>query len=183
MDNLATKITLIRVALIPILCFMMAVPGGLSAAVVFILFIAAGISDWLDGYIARKYNQATSLGAMLDQISDKLLIVAVLTMLLADNRVDGFNLLPAVVIILREILVAGLREYLASREVLVPVSFAAKSKTALQFVALAFLIIHPFVHEAVFYFGSFMLWVAASLAAYTAYHYVSANSAALGISE
>ncbi len=101
------------------------------------IFILAGISDFLDGYLARALAQQSSLGRMLDPIADKLLVSAVLLMLAADHTIASFSLWAAIVILCREILVSGLREFLAELKVSVPVSRVAKWKTFLQLVALA----------------------------------------------
>jgi len=104
------------------------------------IFIAAGVSDFLDGYFARIWGQQSSLGRMLDPIADKLLVASSLLMLAAENTIHGWALLAAIVILCREILVSGLREYLAELRVSVPVTRLAKWKTTLQLVAVGFLI-------------------------------------------
>ena len=103
------------------------------------IFIAAGVSDFLDGYFARIWAQQSSLGRMLDPIADKLLVASCLLMLAAENTIHGWALCAAVVILCREILVSGLREYLAELRVSVPVTRLAKWKTTLQLVAVGFL--------------------------------------------
>ena len=104
------------------------------------MFITAGITDVLDGYFARMYGQQSSLGRMLDPIADKLLVSSCLLMLAAEETIRGWSLLAAVIILCREILVSGLREYLAELRVSVPVSRLAKWKTTWQLVAVGFLI-------------------------------------------
>src|SRR3954471_16213665 len=104
------------------------------------LFIAAGITDFLDGYLARKWGEFSSFGRMLDPIADKLLVASCLLMLAADGTIRGWSLWAAIVILCREILVSGLREYLAELRVSVPVTWLAKWKTTLQLVAIGFLI-------------------------------------------
>ncbi len=104
------------------------------------IFIAAGVSDFLDGYFARIWAQQSSLGRMLDPIADKLLVASCLLMLAAENTIHGWALFAAVVILCREILVSGLREYLAELRVSVPVTRLAKWKTTLQLIAVGFLI-------------------------------------------
>src|SRR5476649_795227 len=104
------------------------------------IFIAAGLTDILDGYVARAYGQQSSLGRMLDPIADKLLVASCLLMLAAEETIRGWSLLASVVILCREILVSGLREYLAELRVSVPVSRLAKWKTTWQLVAVGFLI-------------------------------------------
>ncbi len=107
------------------------------------IFIAAGITDFLDGYLARAWSQQSPLGQMLDPIADKLLVSAVLMMLVADHTIASYSLSAAIVILCREILVSGLREFLAELKVPIPVSSIAKWKTTLQLVALGFLIAGP----------------------------------------
>ena len=105
------------------------------------IFIAAAVTDFLDGYLARAWEQQSSLGRMLDPIADKLLVASCLLMLAAEETIRGWSLLAAVVILCREILVSGLREYLAELRVSVPVTRLAKWKTSAQLVAIGFLIV------------------------------------------
>ncbi|MBV8851274.1 MAG: CDP-diacylglycerol--glycerol-3-phosphate 3-phosphatidyltransferase [Methylobacteriaceae bacterium] len=142
------------------------------------IFILAGVTDFFDGYLARAWSQQSSLGRMLDPIADKLLVAAVLLMLVADHTIAGFSIWAAIVILCREILVSGLREYLAELKVSVPVSKVAKWKTTLQLVALGFLIagragdqIVPGVTQA----GLGLLLVAAILTLYTGWDYMKAG--------
>jgi CDP-diacylglycerol--glycerol-3-phosphate 3-phosphatidyltransferase len=142
------------------------------------IFILAGVTDFFDGYLARAWSQQSSLGRMLDPIADKLLVAAVLLMLVADHTITSFSIWAAIVILCREILVSGLREYLAELKVSVPVSKVARWKTTLQLVALGFLIagraadlIVPGVTEA----GLILLWVAAILTLYTGWDYMKAG--------
>ena len=102
------------------------------------VFIAAGVTDYLDGYYARIWDQQSAFGRMLDPIADKLLVASCLLMLAADNIIHGWTLWAAIVILCREILVSGLREYLAGLRVSVPVTKLAKWKTTIQLVAIGF---------------------------------------------
>jgi cardiolipin synthase len=142
------------------------------------IFIAAAITDFFDGYLARAWSQQSSLGRMLDPIADKLLVAAVLLALVADKTIAGWSLWAAIVILCREILVSGLREYLAELRVPVPVSTVAKWKTTAQLVALGFLIAGP-AGEAVLPasvgIGIVLLWVAALLTLYTGWDYMKAS--------
>src|ERR1700749_152917 len=104
------------------------------------IFIAAGVTDFLDGYYARMWDQQSAFGRMLDPIADKLLVASCLLMLAADETIRGWSLWAAIVILCREILLSGLREYLAAIRVSVPVSQLAKWKTTVQLVAIGFLI-------------------------------------------
>src|SRR3984893_9769820 len=118
--------------------------GGLWLRwVALVIFIGAAISDFLDGYFARAWAQQSSLGRMLDPIADKLLVSSVILVLAANRTISGLTLWAAIVILCREILVSGLREYLAELRVPLPVTALAKWKTTVQFIALAFLIARP----------------------------------------
>ena len=138
------------------------------------IFVAAAITDYLDGYVARTYAQQSALGRMLDPIADKLLVAACLLMLVAVGTIHGWSLWAAIVILCREILVSGLREFLAELKVSVPVSRVAKWKTTLQLVSLGFLIAGP-AGETVLpnntLIGIVLLWVAAVLTLYTGWDY------------
>ena len=142
---LPNLLTYARIAAVPVvvglLYWQSILDGGLWIRwVALAVFIAAGITDVLDGYFARIYGQQSSLGRMLDPIADKLLVASCLLMLAAEETIRGWSLLAAVVILCREILVSGLREYLAELRVSVPVSRLAKWKTTWQLVAVGFLI-------------------------------------------
>ncbi|HVG51927.1 MAG TPA: CDP-diacylglycerol--glycerol-3-phosphate 3-phosphatidyltransferase [Xanthobacteraceae bacterium] len=142
------------------------------------IFIIAGITDILDGYFARMWGQQSSFGRMLDPIADKLLVASCLLMLAADDTIRGWSLWAAIIILCREILVSGLREYLAELRVSVPVSWLAKLKTVFQLVAIGFLLagdagdkIIPIVSTI----GLTLLWIAALLTLYTGYDYFKAG--------
>jgi cardiolipin synthase (CMP-forming) len=142
------------------------------------IFIAAGVTDYFDGYFARAYAQQSALGRMLDPIADKLLVAACLLMLVHSRTIQGLHLWAAIVILCREILVSGLREYLAGLKVSVPVSRVAKWKTALQLVAVGFLIAGPAgekVLAGTITIGRTLLWIAAILTLYTGWDYMKAG--------
>jgi cardiolipin synthase (CMP-forming) len=142
------------------------------------IFIAAGISDFFDGYLARAWQQQSSLGRMLDPIADKLLVAATLLVLVNDRTVAGWSLWAAIVILCREILVSGLREFLAELNVSVPVTKVAKYKTTLQLVAVGFLIAGPageVVLPGTLAIGLTLLWVSALLTLYTGWDYLKAG--------
>ena len=141
------------------------------------IFIAAGVTDILDGYFARMWGQQSSLGRMLDPIADKLLVASSLLMLAAEETIRGWSLLAAVVILCREILVSGLREYLAELRVSVPVTRLAKWKTTVQLVAVGFLIageagdaVLPITTDI----GLSLLWISAIVTLYTGWDYLRA---------
>ncbi|HEY8261588.1 MAG TPA: CDP-diacylglycerol--glycerol-3-phosphate 3-phosphatidyltransferase [Methylosinus sp.] len=147
------------------------------------VFTAAGITDFLDGYLARAWAQQSSLGAMLDPIADKLLVAATLLMVVADQTISGWTIWAAIIILCREILVSGLREYLGQLKVPVPVSAIAKWKTTLQLVALGFLIAGragEIVLPGTVNIGCGLLWIAALLTLYTGFDYMQAGWAHFG---
>jgi len=142
------------------------------------IFIAAAVTDILDGYFARKYGEQSTFGQMLDPIADKLLVASCLLMLAADGTIRGWSLWAAIVILCREILVSGLREYLAELRVSVPVTRLAKWKTTLQLIAVGFLLagdagdaIVPVVTPI----GLSLLWLSALLTLYTGWDYFRAG--------
>jgi cardiolipin synthase (CMP-forming) len=146
--------------------------------VALVIFISAGVTDVLDGYFARKWKEQSSFGRMLDPIADKLLVASCLLMLAADGTIRGWSLWAAIVILCREILVSGLREYLAELRVSVPVTQLAKWKTTLQLVAVGFLVagkagdaILPVVTPI----GLTLIWLSALLTLYTGWDYFRAG--------
>ena len=176
-------LTYARIAAVPVVVGCMywqaILNGGLWLRwVALVIFIAAGVTDFFDGYFARIWGQQSSLGRMLDPIADKLLVSSCLLMLAADETIRGWTLLAAVVILCREILVSGLREYLAELRVSVPVTRLAKWKTVGQMVAIGFLIageaadlIVPVGTQV----GILLLWLSALLTLYTGYDYMRAG--------
>ena len=142
------------------------------------VFIAAGITDYLDGYYARIWDQHSAFGRMLDPIADKLLVASCLLMLAADNSIHGWTLWAAIVILCREILVSGLREYLAGLRVSVPVTKLAKWKTTIQLVAIGFLIAGDAGEQiipATTLIGIVLLWISAIFTIYTGWDYFRAG--------
>ena len=172
-----------RIAAVPVVVGCMYASNILHAGVwlrwlALAIFIAAAITDILDGYLARAWGQQSTLGRMLDPIADKLLVSASLLMLAAEDTIRGWSLLAAVIILCREILVSGLREYLAELRVSVPVTRLAKWKTSGQLVAIGFLIageagdrIVPVTVEV----GLTLLWLAAIVTLYTGWDYFRAG--------
>jgi CDP-diacylglycerol--glycerol-3-phosphate 3-phosphatidyltransferase len=177
-DHLPNLLTLARIVLTPVFvaAFWLDMPGG--RWVVLAVFLIAAITDYADGWVARRRNVESRLGQMLDPIADKLLIASALVMLVYKDDIRGWVIIPALVILAREILVSGMREFLATISVQVPVSSISKLKTVLQVVAIAMLIVAPaiehvwgWVHGA----GIGTLWAAAVLTIYTGFSYVQAN--------
>jgi len=146
-----------------------------------VLYCIVGITDYFDGYLARAWGNISKLGQFLDPIADKIMIGAVLVMLMASRKADGdapiiqdWSVIPALIILLREIMVSGLREFLAELKVLVPVSALAKWKTTFQLIALGALILggaFPSQHW-IHLVGIASLWIAAALTLVTGYDYL-----------
>lgn len=142
------------------------------------VFVAAAITDYLDGYYARIWDQHSALGRMLDPIADKLLVASCLLMLAAESSIHGWTLWAAIVILCREILVSGLREYLAALRVSVPVTKLAKWKTTMQLVAIGFLITGEageMVFPPITLIGIVLLWLSAIITIYTGWDYFRAG--------
>ena len=181
MLSLPNLLTLSRIFAVPILVFLLWRPAPLDYAIIFVLYCVVGITDYFDGYLARAQGQISKLGQFLDPIADKIMVAAVIVMLLASRRANGeppiiqdLHVIPALIILLREIIVSGLREFLAPLNVSMPVSALAKWKTTLQLVALGALILggavpgQLWVHNV----GLASLWAAAALTLVTGYDYL-----------
>ena len=175
--NLSNFLTLIRIAVIPIIVFFIYLKNPYFGWIAFVLFCLASITDYFDGYIARLRNEVTNFGTFLDPIADKLLVAAVILILTSKGVISDWDTVPALIILLREITVSGLREYLAGIKVSIPVSTIAKSKTLFQLSALALLILSESSIDVtpILYLGKIFLWVAAVLTLYTAYDYVKGS--------
>ena len=181
--SLPNLLTYARIACVPlmVLCFFWG--GGFLASdnarwTALAIFIVASITDFFDGYLARAWQQTSTIGRMLDPIADKLLVAACLLLLAASSTIAGWSLWAAIVILCREILVSGLREYLAELKVSVPVTRLAKWKTTMQMVAVGFLLAGP-AGDKVFPYvtdlGLGLLWVSALVTLYTGYDYFRAG--------
>lgn len=183
--NLPNALTLSRILAACVVSLLLALATPVASWLALAAYVYACITDFLDGYLARSRRQQSHFGRMLDPIADKLLVASVLLMLVAVDRVSGLTLLPAVVILWREILVSGLREYLAQLQVSVPVTALAKWKTTLQLIALGFLVVGdalPLVHGwTATQIGIGGLWIAAALTVVTGYDYLRAGLAHLGV--
>lgn len=180
MLTLPNLLTLSRILAVPILVFLLWQPRPFDYAVTFVLYCVVGITDYFDGYLARAQGKISKLGQFLDPIADKIMVAAVIMMLVASRKmsgepvIHGLHIIPALIILLREIIVSGLREFLAELRVSVPVSHLAKWKTTFQLVALGALILggalpaQPWVHLV----GLVSLWAAAALTLVTGYDYL-----------
>jgi CDP-diacylglycerol--glycerol-3-phosphate 3-phosphatidyltransferase len=180
MLSLPNLLTLSRILAVPILVFLLWRPSPVDYAVTFVLYCIVGITDYLDGYLARAQGLTSRLGQFLDPIADKIMVAAVLMMLISSRKANpvpeiaSLNIIAALIILLREIIVSGLREYLAGLQVSVPVSALAKWKTTAQLIALGALILggavpdQPWVHNL----GIAFLWLAAALTLISGYDYL-----------
>ncbi|MGD0191819.1 MAG: CDP-diacylglycerol--glycerol-3-phosphate 3-phosphatidyltransferase [Rhizomicrobium sp.] len=195
MLRLPNILTVLRILLVPVFAIAFALPGTTARLVAFTVFCIAGISDALDGLAARKLQAGSDFGRMLDPIADKVLVAVALMMLVAEGNIRQFTLehglrsllllVPALVILTREILVSGLREFLAGAAVSVPVTRIAKAKTAIQMIAIGAMILEPLARRllpdpygltySTIAYGA--LWVAAGLTVYTGYVYFRAGIA------
>ncbi len=177
MINLPNILTLSRIAVIPVVISLFYWDTPATRWVMCGLFTAAGITDFFDGYLARRSNQVSPLGRFLDPIADKLLVAALLLMLAGFDRMSVWAYFPAVIILMRELLVSGLREFLAETQVSVPVTQLAKWKTTVQMFSLGFLIVgtdSPNWIPAQL-IGEIGLWLAALLTLVTGYDYLKAG--------
>ncbi|MEO6581521.1 MAG: CDP-diacylglycerol--glycerol-3-phosphate 3-phosphatidyltransferase [Sphingomicrobium sp.] len=180
MLSLPNLLTLSRILAVPILVFLLWRPAPLDYAIIFLLYCVVGMTDYFDGYLARANGQISKLGQFLDPIADKIMVAAVIMMLVSSRKmsgepvIHGLHIIPALIILLREIIVSGLREFLAQSRVSMPVSALAKWKTTLQLVALGALILggavpaQGWVHDV----GLASLWAAAALTLLTGYDYL-----------
>ena len=182
LTDLPNLLTLSRIAAIPLLVALVALRYPFTDLVACVVFTAAAITDYFDGKLARSRRQQSDLGRMLDPIADKLLVGAVLMMLVGMGRLSSLALYPAIVIMLREILVSGLREYLAGIRIGLPVTSLAKWKTGFQMGALGTLLAGDSSAHLlnlsvipVSAIGEIMLWVAAGLTLVTGWDYLTAG--------
>lgn len=177
--SLPNVLTYGRILAVPalVLCLEL-LQGDAARWAAFGLFVAAAFTDWLDGYLARAWEQQSTLGRMLDPIADKLIVGAALIMLVHDNTISGLGVYAAVIILCREILVSGLREFLAELNVKIHVTELAKWKTTLQMTSLALLLAGPAAEKivpGVVTGGLLLLWLAALLTLWTGFDYLKAG--------
>ncbi len=175
--SLPNLLTLLRIAVIPVLVGLFYVRSDLGDWLACGLFAFAALTDFLDGYLARTTRSVSTFGRVLDPLADKLLVATTLLMLVAVGRIDGLTVLPAVLILCRELVVSGLREFLAELNVGLPVSQLAKWKTTIQMIAIGALILGDtapgWMNLAVI--GDVGLWLAAALTLITGYDYLKAG--------
>ena len=182
MLRLPNALTVLRILLVPVFALAFMVPGETGRLAAFAIFCLAGISDMLDGFAARKLQASSEFGRMLDPIADKILVSIALMMLVARHILSGLELVPALVILAREILVSGLREFLATASVSVPVTRVAKFKTVLQMISIGAMILGPSAEKiwpSAVDLAYGLLWTAAALTVYTGLAYFRAGLAHL----
>jgi cardiolipin synthase len=168
------QITIARIlAIIPIAALVMAGDPTLRL-IALILFILAAVSDWLDGYLARAWDQYSPLGRMLDPIADKLLVGILIAVLAWDGSFSALDMIPACAILFREFFIPGLREFLGNTQVVLPVSKLAKWKTTTQLVALTIVLIEPIV-PGLGLLSDGLLWLAGALTLWTGWQYLAAS--------
>ena len=168
-------ITFIRIILIPIILYLLFSENPNIVLLAGGLFIISSISDYFDGYLARVLNQSSKLGTLLDPIEDKLLIASVIVVLVDTNVISNLHVIPAIIILLREIAISGLREFLAKMNTDMPVSKLAKYKTTFQMVSLSILIISLGfqLNDFLWNLGLVTLWIAAIITLLSGYNYMA----------
>ena len=183
MWNIPNILTILRIVAIPLFIFAYYAPVPWGNELAMVIFVAAAITDWLDGYLARRLNQASPFGAFLDPVADKLMVAAALVLLIADPRIHALALqsevfsMVIIVIIGREITVSALREWMAEigDRASVAVSIIGKFKTAAQMTAISFLLLRdPVLSLPVFRIGEILLYIAAALTLWSMGAYLKA---------
>lgn len=177
-DQIPNILTAGRLILLPVLIAMFFFDGAWAAWTALVIYIAGCLTDFLDGWLARKWNVISDFGRFLDPIADKMFVNTVLFLLVAFDRLEGLWIIPAILILLREILISGLREFLGPKNITVPVTELAKWKTTVQMVALGFLVVgshgtvlFPYVVET----GQIGILFAAGLTLMTGWVYLKAS--------
>lgn len=172
--GLPNSLTLFRMGMIPVVIALFYWQNPWASWIAAFIFFMACVTDYLDGYVARTYDQASTLGKFLDPMADKLLVASTLLLLVGFHRIQGVSLIPTIIILCRELLVSGLREFLSDAEVSMPVTQLAKWKTALQMGSIGFLI--AATPETPYAFltipGIVGLWFSAALTLITGYDYL-----------
>ncbi|MEO6012200.1 MAG: CDP-diacylglycerol--glycerol-3-phosphate 3-phosphatidyltransferase [Devosia sp.] len=172
--SLPNQLTLARIAAIPVICMMLVIGWDWLRWLALLIYVVAAITDWFDGFLARRMNLQSDLGKMLDPIADKLLVGALLVTFAWTRDFSALDLIPAIAILMREIFVSGLREFMGNKAVSVPVTFLAKWKTTAQLVALFFVIVDGLLPS----FGlisALLLWIAAGLTVWTGWQYLRSS--------
>tara|TARA_Y100001970_G_scaffold15672_1_gene17616 strand:+ start:2945 stop:3538 length:594 start_codon:yes stop_codon:yes gene_type:complete len=173
-------LTIGRIIIVPIFVLSFYIPGVVGDLVPFFLFVLASFTDFLDGLLARLYKEESKLGELLDPIADKILVAAALVLLVMNGIIKNYEVVAAIVILTREILISGLREFLAkSKSESLPVSSLSKFKTLIQMLSIAMLLTGETGNKIINFqdynaqtIGIVLLWIAAFLTLYTGYDYL-----------
>ncbi len=169
-------LTIGRILIAPILVVIFYFPGQLSDWLSCIVFVIAAFTDYLDGFFARLYKQQSKFGELLDPIADKVLVATALALLLMSQTIKGIHVVAAIIIITREILISGLREFLAKAQIYIPVTNLSKGKTVIQMIAISILLAGSSGDKFLFNYGVqlgiYLLWMSAILTLWTGYAYL-----------
>ena len=168
--SLPNLLTIGRVLAVPVICLFVVLGGPVLGTIAFVLYVAAVVTDWLDGYLARKLNQGSPLGRMLDPIADKLLVLSLLIALAFTRDLSALDLVPAIAILMRETLVAGLREYLGPKNVVVHVTMFAKWSRAVQLVAVGIILVERLI-AGLGLVSDIVLWISGILTVWAGVQY------------
>ncbi len=175
LQHLPNILTISRIVLLPVLIGLFFVPGETAAWTALWIYIFSAVTDFFDGYLARAMKTTSKFGTFMDPISDKILVASLLIALAGFDRLDGVWMIPAIIILMREFLIAGLREFLGPQNIKVPVSKLAKWKTAVQMTALGFLVIGDYGDSVVpntLLIGQIGLAIAAIITIITGWNYL-----------
>ncbi len=181
--QLPNILTVSRIALLPVLIGLFFIESSTAAWTALWIYIFCAVTDFFDGYLARKMGITSNFGTFLDPISDKIMVASLLIALATFDRLDGFWMIPAIVIMMREFLIAGLREYLGPQNVKVPVTRLAKWKTGFQMTALGFLVIGDYgdaILPNTLLIGQILLAIAAAITVLTGWNYLKAGFKHIG---
>ena len=172
-------LTIGRIIIVPVFVVAYYLPGFYGDLIPFILFVIASFTDFLDGLLARMYKEESKLGELMDPIADKIIVATALILLVMDNTIKNYEVIAAIIILTREVLISGLREFLAKGRIKLPVSNLAKLKTALQMTAISILLTGETGNRIVNFqdynaqtIGIILLWLSAFLTLYTGYDYL-----------
>ena len=172
-------LTIGRIILVPIFIITFYIPGFIGDLIPFFIFILASFTDFLDGLLARLYKEESKLGELLDPIADKIIVATALVLLVMNKTIQNYEVIAAIIILIREIMISGLREYLAKSQISMPVTGLAKFKTFIQMFAIAILLTGDSGNKLINFqdynahtIGIVLLWLSAFLTLYTGYDYV-----------
>tara|TARA_Y100001958_G_C21213947_1_gene539434 strand:+ start:306 stop:890 length:585 start_codon:yes stop_codon:yes gene_type:complete len=172
-------LTIGRIIIVPIFVVTFFLPGFFGDLIPFFLFILASFTDYLDGLLARVFKEESKLGELLDPIADKILVSTALVLLIMNGTIKNFEVIAAIIIIIREIIISGLREFLAKVSISMPVSSLAKMKAFIQMFAIAILLTGDFGNKVINFqdynaqtIGIILLWLSAGITLYTGYDYL-----------